>query len=165
LNGQKIILGTYTSVMDNAWEWPLILVYPNPPSQGRFEDEDIAQYGFYDYNAIDYPQTEIDGGGKDYYFTDWMRMIGEGFREQDEAEAAARYQSYHLGPAEESPSVVGAKPILTSTDPVGTIATDREGNTFYSVRVDNEVFNGLSPNGDLPTLFPEQEIFYPIGVV
>jgi hypothetical protein len=52
-----------------------IIVYPNPPSLGIPNDDDLRFYGFYDYGNM--PGLEsglaIKDGGKDYWYPEWMR--------------------------------------------------------------------------------------------
>jgi hypothetical protein len=52
-----------------------IIVYPNPPSLGIPNDDDLRYYGFYDYAHLpgEESQTAKDDGGKDYWFAAWLR--------------------------------------------------------------------------------------------
>lgn len=170
VGGEKVVLKTVTETPrdQNDASRPLILVWPNPPSLGTFEDDDIANFGFYDYNAggEDSGRTARDGG-KDYYRTDWMRAIGKAYEDADQAEADSRYLTYHLGAGEPATSTTSARDILRSSIPAGSIAVDGEGNILYSVTVGDEVKNGLiaNPAGSLTELLPDIAALMPVGVV
>lgn len=171
INGVRTVLKTST-VSGPAYTTPLILVYPNPPSLAIpwVNCEDIKLYGFYDYHAVgegEGQQKIQRDGGDDFYFTDWMRLIGSLTRDRDQANADRRYFEYYLNePGNASESV--SNPGIYISDAVkGSIAVDQKNNVFYSIGIDAEVYSMLT-NGVLSELFQEftdRPQFYPIGVI
>lgn len=166
INGSRLDCGD--PIVNNqtlySEEQPLILVWPNPPSQGHFDDAEISQFGFYDYNASNGSQ-KISDGGDDYYFTDWMRDIGSTYREEDQAQADARYQAYYLDQGEAASSEISPKNIAIIQAPLGNMNIDRQGNTIYSFRDEGYdiYYNGIT-DGDLVTIL-QGEKNYPVGII
>jgi len=187
LAGVKTILKTTTSdVLVNGPTNPLILVWPNPPSLatpwlGNGDTLDILQYGFYDYHAVGDEEGQVKirrDGGDDFYFTDWMRNVGAPSLIQDQADAEARYFDFYLGDGISGTSEYSNPGILIDSTPIGSIAQDKDGNIFYSLELDGEIFNSLSEPGaeetdprieaDLASLFPDlgpNQKFFPVGLV
>lgn len=149
---------------------PLIIVWPNPESEAVpwLNCDDINQYGFYDYHAEgSQAQIQLDGGD-DFYFTDWMRLIGAETRIQDQTDADTRYFEYYLGDeAGKTRTISYDNPGLSiDPTPVGSICRDRDGNVFYSITLDGKVSNFIT-GGNLTELFPEtgdEPQFYPVGL-
>lgn len=171
VNGIKTILKTTTTTENiNTSNNPLILVYPNPPSQAIpwINCDDIKKYGFYDYHAEgSQEQIRLDGGD-DFYFTDWMRLIGVATRTQDQSDADTRYFEYYLGDeaGKTRTSSYDNPGISIDSTPAGSICRDKDGNVFYSMTLDGEVFNFIT-DGNLAELFPETGVkpqFYPVGL-
>jgi hypothetical protein len=57
-----------------------VFLYPQPPSLGIPWSDDIRYFGFYDYGHNPYETdhsvlNKLDGGGKDYFFPEWIRMM------------------------------------------------------------------------------------------
>jgi hypothetical protein len=157
---------------------PMILVFPQPPSQGYFDDADIRAHDFYDYqNSGDQANRILNDGGYDFYFTDWMRGVGLLHRDADQGAAWNRYYMFYLytinlinnpaTPSSHTYSSVTVPDQDVATEPVCSIAVDRTGNVFYSAKAGLECFNLLTatPAGDLSVLFPGKTIFCPVGVM
>lgn len=168
INGVKTVLQTSTSVsFPNTEANPLILVYPNPPSLAMTFDPDITQHGFYDYHATGEGegQTKIQrDGGDDFYFTDWMRTIGELNRDADQASAEERYISSYLGGGAPPVQTLARPGLFINSTPVGSIAVDSKNRVFYSLTVGGTTYNDLT-TGDLTALLPTFSTnpkFYPI---
>lgn len=180
LNGRTNVLKTSTSTSSIYGPGnPLILVWPNPPSNYTpwIGCDDIKQFGFYDYHASNEDQI-IPDGGDDFYFTEWMRNIGTLSIVQDQVDAATRYSDYYLGEGAFGTIPFPNPGIITDSTPVGSIVQDPEGNIFYSLELDGEIFNSLSSPGatdisprvlaDLPTLFPTlgpRQKYFPVGLI
>ena len=167
LNGIKTVLKTSsTSAIINGPKNPLIIVWPNPPAMGITLDNDIRKYGFYDYNTGGQEMKQRDGGD-DFYFTDWMRLIGQANQEADQAEADNRYFSFYLGPPGPAKEDIGNPGILWADLYNGSIAVDKAGNVCYSAKLGEQIFNFIT-DGDLPTLTGikgTNPLFYPVSVI
>lgn len=146
---------------------PLILVYFNPPANATpwLNCEDIIQYGFYDYHTGGSQELIQSDGGDDFYFTDWMRLIGNASRTQDQLDAAQRYDAYYLRQGAPASQAFSNPGIFTDSTPVGSITRDKDGNVFYSVTLDGVAYNFLT-DGNLPELFPLVGTgqYYPVGL-
>jgi hypothetical protein len=97
-----------------------------------------------------------------------MRGIGSANRETDQFAAENRYLSFYLGdappPATEQISNPG---ILFEDLHNGSIARDKDGNIFYSVKFGAEIFNSLT-GGDpvaLTAIAGTNPAFYPVGII
>jgi hypothetical protein len=175
LNGVKTVLNTttLTSIVNGPTN-PLILVYPNPPSLAIpwINVDDIKKYGFYDYHNVDDGSDKIKrDGGDDFYFTDWMRNIGQVSFTQDQADADQRYFDYYLGPPAPGTTTYLNPGITVSDTPVGSITQDADGNIFYSVDLGGKYNKLITKDGvvtDATTLFPNlgpNQKFFPVGLV
>lgn len=173
IKGVKTVLKTVNSTtIINGPNNPLILVYPNPPSLAIpwINCDDIKTFGFYDYHAVGegegQEKIKLDGGD-DFYFTDWMRQIGEQTRTADQQDATNRYFEYYLQEGV-PPSQVYANPGVFSDDtPCCSIAVDPNGSVMYSALLGGEVFNFLT-DGDLTTFdarITAGSKLFPIGLV
>jgi hypothetical protein len=167
LNGVKTILRTVAEAVE-AYSNPLIIVYPNPPALSiPWENcDDINQYGFYDYHPDGTNQDKIrEDGGDDFYWTDWMRVMGIANAAADAAAAEDRYLTYYLASPHAGTSGISNPGILTDSTPVGSICRDKDGNVFYSVTLGGESFSGLT-DGDLSDLFPlvGNGEYHPVGL-
>lgn len=187
LNGAEAILATVENTNTiHGSDNPLILVYPMPPKDARFEDSDIEKYDFYDYqNVGDQAGRKAEDGGDDYFFTEWMRGVGLAFREEDQKQADDRYLWFYLGSGDDPPTPsnrtydsASVPDLKTSTLPIGSIAVDYEGNKFYSTcfpkeeTVSNNVYyrkSALVINGSEVTIPMEDKMdynaWYPIAPV
>ena len=168
INGAKTILKTMTaSEVVNGDTNPLILVWPNPPSLATTTDADIVKYGFYDYYGEGQPKIEEDGGD-DFYYTDWMRLIGGPGQAERKQDAELRYYNYYLSASPRAANGSLTNPgIFVDPTPIGSIAQDTLGNVFYSMLLGGIDFNSLT-NGDLLKLFPTlgaNPRFYPISII
>ena len=173
MNGVKTVLKTTTETVNiNTSAFPLIIVWPNPQGEAIpwINVDDIKQFGFYDYHNADDGSAKIQrDGGDDFYFTDWMRMIGQANSVEDAADAQDRYLNYYLSvlSSNSGKSSYGNPGILTDTLPRGSITQDAAGNIFYSMLMGGVNFNSLT-GGDLAKLFPDlgaNPRFYPVGLI
>jgi hypothetical protein len=173
LNGVKTILKTTTETVNiNSPVFPLIIVWPLPQGEAIpwINVDDIKQFGFYDYHNADDGSAMIQrDGGDDFYYTDWMRMIGQANAAEDTLDAQDRYLNYYLSTllSGSGKSSYGNPGILTDTLPRGSIAQDTAGNIFYSMLMGGVNFNSLT-GGDLVKLFPDlgaNARFYPVGLI
>lgn len=123
---------------------PLILIYPNPPSQADPLDADVKKYGFYDYNADSWDGLAKDDGGKDYYYPEWCRELGVD-NSRDYRLRDARFNVLLTLPQDRTDSTMGESVILPGhTFPTGNCAISREGDTLLSFLVDEtEAINRL----------------------
>ncbi|MGA2160328.1 MAG: hypothetical protein ABSG90_14085 [Dehalococcoidia bacterium] len=167
INGVKTVLKTSTvSALIYGPGNPLIIVWPLPPAEAITLDNDILKYGFYDYNTGGQPMKEQDGGD-DFYFTDWMRLIGQANQVADQAEATERYFTYYLGPPGPVNESIGNPGILWADLYNGSIAVDKFGNVCYSAKLGTQIFNFIT-DGDLPTLTGIKGVnpeFFPVGII
>jgi hypothetical protein len=159
-------------------ENPLILLYPNPPSLVLPLDEDIKNYGFYDYNAGG-PGGDWDGlakedGGKDYYNPEWCRNLGIN---NDIDTYITETRLLHLLTIDkETFDLVIGLTYDAAQFPIFNAAVDFEGNIFISCIIENKLtYNKIFTNTGLQ-LSPEQfcdkiplgtsnTLFMPISII
>lgn len=121
---------------------PLILCWPIVPSMAIPLDEEIIEFGFYDYNeggpdeALARAERE---GGKDFYYPEWLQAMGQD-RTRDIADAQDRFHVYFL---HEYPAPLRQNfycPGLPYGEVRGNVAKDAAGNILASVRAGDDVF-------------------------
>jgi hypothetical protein len=177
INGVKTVLET-VETSENVYtaENPLIIVYPNPPSLAIpwVNCEDIIQFGFYDYHAVGDEEGQVKirrDGGDDFYFTDWMRLVGVLNLAVDQAKAEERYFAYYLDDGGPATSSITNPGVFVSDTPAGNIVTNNKGVTFYSVVLNGKYYNGISEGliNDIltATKMPEgiNPRLYPVGII
>ena len=169
--GVKTILKTETtSTLVHGTGNPLILVWGNPPSQSQpwANCDDIKLYGFYDYHSMGDDSGRIEkDGGDDFYFTDWMRLIGAANSDQNQSDAENRYYDYYLRGGAPPPSSYTITGVSSSDSPIGSIAVDPGGNVAYSAELGGDYYNFIT-NGDIQTLTKVEGAnfrAYPVGII
>lgn len=152
---------------------PLILVFPNPPSEAIpwLNCDDIKAHGFYDYHEGGPPpggsQRIEEDGGDDFYWPEWCRNIGILNSAADAAMAAERYLTYYLAAPDPGTEAITNPGIFSDSTPCASIAVNHEGRVFYSLTLDGSNYNHLD-DGDLMQLFPyfsANPKFYPVGLI
>jgi hypothetical protein len=152
---------------------PLILVFPNPPSEAIpwLNCDDIKAHGFYDYHEGGPPpggsQRIEEDGGDDFYWPEWIRNMGTLNHDADAAMAADRYLTYYLIAPDPGTETITNPDIFTDSTPCASVAVDAAEKVFYSLTLGGQNFNHLE-DGDLLKLFPyfsADPKFYPVGVI
>jgi hypothetical protein len=174
VNGVKTVLKeTVSTTYPNTAENPLILVFPNPPSEAIpwINCEDIDEFGFYDYHEGGPPpggsQRIIQDGGDDFYWPEWARAIGQVNAAADVAMKDERYYTFYLNDPDPGVRTIGVPAVFTDSTPCASIAVDQGGRVFYSLTLGGQNFNYLE-DGDLLELLPyfaADPKFYPVGVI
>jgi hypothetical protein len=171
LNGIRTVLLTETeSWIEHGAENPLIIIWPLPPSLATPIDADVLEYGFYDYYGGEPGESQVKirhDGGDDFYYTDWMRLIGQLNQDADQQDADNRYFAFYLHDTPPYAQAIFQPEVFHEASPLASIAQDAAGNVFYSATMDGHTFNGLT-NGDLAALFPEfvsNPKFYPVSTI
>lgn len=122
---------------------PLILLYPNPPSNMEPIDAEVKEHGFYDYHGDSWDGLAKSDGGKDYYYPEWCRGMGEDVSRDCRLRDDRFTMLLTLVKDREAHELGEGAPYPGYQFPAGNCARDKLGNVLYSFLVDSTGYNKL----------------------
>ena len=171
-NGKQSGTGLYPDYVPDP-ETRLVLVFPNPPSQGIPWSPVIARLGFYDYGndpGFESELNKLDGGEKDMFYPAWCRSFQQDTlwrKAADNRYNISWYKSLFADDTSYVPPAIEASPI-----PQGSYVEHPQVGKVYQFLCDttlvgNRSFNTLIDASlkDAKLATHDTTLYYPISLI